>query len=114
MQITADAAQIQLVTESRTSSAGLNAHRRSPLQRLALLTLSAQQPCLPADVLLQYGVAENVFANPSFWFVCLLANLTTFGHRYIERAAVWLFKPNDDMILVEIEAEEVRSFTDKL
>lgn len=55
----------------------------------------------------QYGVADNVFANPTFWFVCLLANLTTFGHRYIERAGVWLFKPNDDMILVEIESAEV-------
>ena len=56
----------------------------------------------------QYGVAKNVFATPTFWFVCLLANMTTFGHRYIERAGVWLFKPNDDMILVEIESQEVR------
>ena len=57
----------------------------------------------------QYGVAQYVFRTPSFWFVCLLANMTTFGHRYIERAAIWLFRPNDDMILCEIEAEEVRA-----
>lgn len=55
----------------------------------------------------QYGVGQYVFSTPTFWFVCLLANMTTFGHRYIERAAVWLFRPNDDMILAEVEAEEV-------
>lgn len=55
----------------------------------------------------QYGIAVNIFANPSFWFVVILANLVTFGHRFIERAVVWLFRPNDDMILVELESLEV-------
>lgn len=41
----------------------------------------------------QYGVAYNVFANPTFWFIIILVNLVSFGHRYIERGAVWLFRP---------------------
>ena len=57
----------------------------------------------------QFGIAVNVFANASFWFVIILANTVTFGHRFIERAVVWLFRPNDDMILVELESLEVGS-----
>ena len=41
----------------------------------------------------QYGVAYNVFANPTFWFVIILANLVSFGHRFVERSAIWLFRP---------------------
>ncbi len=43
--------------------------------------------------LAQYGVAENLYATPVFWLVCALTALVSFGHRYIERGAVWLFRP---------------------
>lgn len=54
----------------------------------------------------QYGVAYNVFANATFWFSIILCNLATFGHRYVERGAVWLFRPQDLMILSEFERVE--------
>ncbi len=41
----------------------------------------------------QYGVAENLYATPVFWLACVLTALVGFGHRFIERGAVWLFRP---------------------
>lgn len=41
----------------------------------------------------QYGVAENLYATPVFWLACALTALVGFGHRFIERGAVWLFRP---------------------
>ncbi|DBA65766.1 hypothetical protein WJX79_001197 [Trebouxia sp. C0005] len=53
----------------------------------------------------QWGVGENVFRSPTFWFVQITVACTCFGHRYLERAVVWLFHPQDNMILEEIEAQ---------
>ncbi len=54
----------------------------------------------------QWGVGENVFRSPTFWFVQITVACTCFGHRYLERAVVWLFHPQDNMILEEIEAQQ--------
>ena len=54
----------------------------------------------------QWGVGENVFRSPTFWFVQITVACTCFGHRYLERAVVWLFHPQDNMILEEIETLE--------
>ena len=51
----------------------------------------------------QWGVGERVFRSPTFWFVQITVALTCFGHRYLERAVVWLFHPQDNMILEEME-----------
>ncbi|KAL6774620.1 hypothetical protein ACKKBG_A25695 [Auxenochlorella protothecoides x Auxenochlorella symbiontica] len=55
----------------------------------------------PANV----GVSENVLASPTFWFVIIICNLTTFGLRFAERTADWSFKPQDTMIMAEHEEE---------
>lgn len=54
----------------------------------------------------QWGVGENVFRSPTFWFVQITVALTCFGHRYLERAVVWLFHPQDNMILEEMESQQ--------
>jgi len=41
----------------------------------------------------QYGVAYAIFSGPTFWFVIIICNLVSFGHRYVERGYVWLFRP---------------------
>ena len=41
----------------------------------------------------QYGVAYAIMGSATFWFVIILANVITFGHRYLERGWVWLFRP---------------------
>lgn len=41
----------------------------------------------------QFGVAYAIFSGPTFWFVIIICNLVSFGHRYVERGAVWLFYP---------------------
>lgn len=41
----------------------------------------------------QFGVAYAIFQGATFWFAIIICNLVTFGHRYIERGAVWLFRP---------------------
>lgn len=51
----------------------------------------------------QWGVGENVFRSPTFWFIQITVACTCFGHRYLERAVVWLFHPQDNMILEEME-----------
>ena len=41
----------------------------------------------------QYGVAQTVFKAPTFWFCLIVVYICCFGHRYLERAVVWLFTP---------------------
>lgn len=41
----------------------------------------------------QYGVAQTVFKAPTFWFCLIVVYICCFGHRYLERAVVWLFNP---------------------
>lgn len=53
----------------------------------------------------QAGSALAIFSSPRFWLVCLLCALATFGHRFAERGFVWLFKPQDNMILQEMERD---------
>ena len=45
-----------------------------------------------ADVA-QFGVALNLFGTAAFWFTIIVCMLISFGHRYIERSYVWLFRP---------------------
>ncbi|KAL3132559.1 hypothetical protein ABBQ32_009098 [Trebouxia sp. C0010 RCD-2024] len=54
----------------------------------------------------QWGVGENVFRSPTFWFCQITVACTCFGHRYLERAVVWLFHPQDNMILEEMETQQ--------
>lgn len=53
----------------------------------------------------QNGAALAIFSSPRFWLVCLLCAFGTFGHRLAERGFVWLFKPQDNMILQEMERD---------
>lgn len=57
----------------------------------------------------QAGAALAVFSSPRFWLVCLLCALGTFGHRLAERGFVWLFKPQDNMILQEMERDSEKA-----
>lgn len=54
----------------------------------------------PANV----GVAYQVLASPSFWFIIILCYTITFGARLAERTWLWTFRPHDTMILTEKEA----------
>ena len=45
-------------------------------------------------------MAYKIFSEPNFWLELLLVYCCTFSLRYLERAARWLFYPNDNMILV--------------
>ena len=42
-------------------------------------------------------------ATPRFWLQILLVYIIAFSLRVVERAARWLFFPNDNMVLAEIE-----------
>lgn len=53
----------------------------------------------------QAGSALAIFSSPRFWLLCLLCAASTFGHRLAERGFVWLFKPQDNMILQEMERD---------
>jgi len=52
----------------------------------------------------QYGVAEDLFSTPIFWFIILSVYALTFGFRYFNRSVKWLFAPDDNMILAEHES----------
>lgn len=41
----------------------------------------------------QFGVAYAIFSGATFWFTIIICNIVTFGHRYVERGCVWLFRP---------------------
>jgi hypothetical protein len=45
-------------------------------------------------------MAYKIFSEPHFWLELLLVYVLTFSLRFLERAARWLFYPNDNMILV--------------
>ena len=47
----------------------------------------------------QYGVAKNLFQTPAFWLACVLTALVGFGHRFVERGFVWLFRPQARPVL---------------
>ena len=47
----------------------------------------------------QYGVAKNLFQTPAFWLACVLTALVGFGHRFVERGFVWLFRPQARLVL---------------
>ncbi|KAK9810005.1 hypothetical protein WJX72_003251 [[Myrmecia] bisecta] len=51
----------------------------------------------------QWGVAEVVFSNATFWLLLIVCNFTAFGHRYLERSVVWLYRPQDNMVMQEME-----------
>ncbi|GAB4813242.1 hypothetical protein N2152v2_000288 [Parachlorella kessleri] len=53
----------------------------------------------PANV----GVGEQILRSPTFWFVIIVTYIVTFGMRFAERTAVWVFRPHDTMILAEKE-----------
>ncbi len=57
----------------------------------------------------QIGVAVRIFSTPGFWMELILVYIVTFSVRYLERAVRWLFFPNDDMILAEVEAAQAAS-----
>jgi magnesium-transporting ATPase (P-type) len=55
------------------------------------------------------GVSSAVLSSPTYWFVIWLCYAITFGSRYAERTAKWVFAPHDSMILAERErAAEAR------
>jgi hypothetical protein len=41
----------------------------------------------------QYTVMRELLGNSTFWLVIFAVYLAVFGHRYAERAFVWLFNP---------------------
>jgi hypothetical protein len=41
----------------------------------------------------QYSVMGELLGNTTFWLVIVAVYLAVFGHRYAERAFVWLFNP---------------------
>ena len=51
----------------------------------------------------QIGVGQTLMATPRFWLQILLVYIIAFSLRVAERAARWLFFPNDNMVLAEIE-----------
>ena len=51
----------------------------------------------------QIGVGQTLMATPRFWLQLLLVYIIAFSLRVVERAARWLFFPNDNMVLAEIE-----------
>ncbi|KAK9836118.1 hypothetical protein WJX81_002623 [Elliptochloris bilobata] len=51
----------------------------------------------------QIGVGQKLMATPRFWLQILLVYVIAFSVRVVERAARWLFFPNDNMILAELE-----------
>ena len=50
----------------------------------------------------QWGVGQAVFKSPTFWFVQIVVALTCFGHRYLERAIVWLFHPQVNLLFISV------------
>ena len=63
---------------------------------------------------LQDGVGRHIFASPSFWLQIIFIYTVTFGIRFLERSIIWLYKPNDSMILSEMEAMALRGGDEEL
>ncbi|KDD73748.1 hypothetical protein H632_c1873p0, partial [Helicosporidium sp. ATCC 50920] len=53
----------------------------------------------PANV----GVAQEVMATGTFWFSIVVCYLVAFSVRFADRTLVWLFRPQDTMLLAEAE-----------
>lgn len=66
--------------------------------------LDQRCPCDLLALCIQIGVALRIFSSPGFWMELIAVYIITFSLRYMERAVRWLFFPNDDMILAEVEA----------
>ena len=71
----------------------------------AILETSTQKPCRCPEqrARAQIGVGQTLMATPRFWLQILLVYIVAFSLRVVERAARWLFFPNDNMVLAEIE-----------
>lgn len=52
------------------------------------------------------GAAVQVLQTSTFWFSIIACNLLTFSARFLERTIVWVFRPQDTMILSEHERIE--------
>ncbi len=50
----------------------------------------------------------QIFSNPNFWLQIIFIYTLTFGIRFLERAVIWLYRPNDSMVLSEMEALDLR------
>ena len=51
----------------------------------------------------QIGVSQKLMVTPQFWLQIVMVYFITFSLRFCERAARWLFYPNDSMVLAEVE-----------
>ncbi len=69
------------------------------LLRCAQIIFALVEQALKAYDVSQFGVAENLFGTGAFWFSILVCGLVSFGHRYVERALVWLFHPQVPLLL---------------
>ena len=67
-----------------------------PLKALlcaAQMAFASVEQALHSYDVAQFGVAQNLFGTGAFWFTIIVCMLISFGHRYIERSYVWLFRP---------------------
>jgi Phospholipid-translocating P-type ATPase C-terminal len=55
------------------------------------------------------GVAVNVMTTRFFWISVVTVYAMTFSIRYFERSVKWLFRPDDSMIIAELEMIEDRA-----
>ncbi|KAK9828339.1 hypothetical protein WJX74_009865 [Apatococcus lobatus] len=56
----------------------------------------------------QDGVGNHIFSSATFWLVLVFVYSLTFGIRFLERSIIWLYRPNDSMILSEMEALDLK------
>lgn len=87
-------------------------HTPAPHPHSHMAPPQTTHPCAPlrhAELAIGYydpanvGVGEAVLRSPTFWFVIMLVYVVTFGMRFAERTAGWVFRPHDTMILAEKE-----------
>jgi hypothetical protein len=52
---------------------------------------------------MQVGVGSHIMSNPSFWFIIIVVNLCTTGHRILLYCVIWAYYPRDTQILSEKE-----------
>lgn len=53
----------------------------------------------------RYGPSHEVLRSPAFWITQIATYSLTFGSTYAIRASMWLFAPQDSMVLSEREAQ---------
>jgi len=51
----------------------------------------------------QIGVGSHIMSSSSFWFIILIVNLCTSGHRILLYCIIWAYYPKDTQILSEKE-----------